>query len=117
MIARLKEWFAGFSDPHDVRIFRDRIVLRNTRTGRSIDRCAAKRFSSDRKLVADPDAATALLGEMIREMERARRFAMWPRASIHLMEPGYGAPSESEARTICETFETLGYQKVEIVRG
>ena len=111
MIARIKAWFEGFSDRYDVRIFRDRIVLKNLRTSRSLDRVATKRFSSDRLLVADPDAAAALLGDLIREMERARRFAMWPTASVRLMEPGL-APG---TRAIRAAFDAAGFRKVEIV--
>ena len=116
MIARIKEWLDGFSDQYEVRIFRDRMVLHNTRTKRSLDRRAMKRFSSDRMLVADPDAAAALLGSLIREMDQARRFAMWPTANIRLMEPGY-APSETEVEAIREAVDAVGFRRVEIVRS
>jgi hypothetical protein len=117
VIARFLAWHKSLSDHYEVCIFRDRIVLHNTRTGRSLDRRAATRFSSDRMLVADPDAAVALLGSLIREMEQAKRFAMWPTASVCVMEPGYGALAEAEARTIREAIETVGFRKVDIVRG
>ncbi len=100
----------------EVRIFTNRMIVRNVATGQSIARAATRPFSSPRLLIGDLDAAEQLLGEILKEMDGWRRlFRAAPNASFHPMEQCDGGLCPVEVQTLCDLGVRIGFTKLDIV--
>ncbi len=99
----------------EVRIFTNRMVVRNVATGQSVDRVAARPFSSIRLLIGDLDAAEALLSEIIKEMAGWRRF-LQPAGSITFVAAAQcaGGLCPVEAQILADLAVRVGVSNVEI---
>ncbi len=93
----------------EVRIFTNRMIVRNSGTGQSIARVAAKPFSSSRLLVGDLDAAEQLLNDIIKDMEGLRRFIRPAiNATFYSIEQSEGGLCPVEVQTLCELGVRIG---------
>ncbi len=99
----------------EVRIFTNRMIVRNVATGQSIARAATRPFSSSRLLIGDLDAAEQVLGEIIKEMAGWRRF-LQPAGSISFiaMEQCAGGLCPVEAQLLCDLAVRVGVNKADI---
>ncbi len=99
----------------EVRVFTNRLIVRNVDNGQSIARVAARPFSSRRLLIGDLDAAEALLGDIIKEMDGWRRLL---RPSIAMtmiaMEQCEGGLSPVETQILCDLAVRFGVSDVKI---
>ncbi len=99
----------------EIRLFTNRMVVRNVDSGQSIARVASRPFSSSRLLVGDIDAAEALLGEIVKNMDGWRRFIRPAvRASFYPMEQCEGGLCPVEVQSLCDLGLRMGFTKVDI---
>lgn len=100
----------------EIQIFTNRMIVRNIGTGQSIVRVATRPFSSRRLLIGDLDAAEALLGDMIKDMEGWKRFLRSPaKASLRPMEQSEGGLCPVEAQILADLGVRMGFSSMEIV--
>lgn len=100
----------------DIQIFTNRMIVRNVGTGQSIVRVATRPFSSQRLLVGDLDAAEALLGDIIKDMEGWKRFLRSPaKASFRPMEQNEGGLCPVEAQILADLGVRMGFDAIDIV--
>ncbi|NYT41326.1 hypothetical protein HZY97_11195 [Sphingomonas sp. R-74633] len=96
----------------ELRIYRDRMVLSDGKTGQQLDRRASMPFSSTRLLVADTDAAGELLKTMIREMAGHARWLSWPSAMMVPMDLCEGGLSAVELGALRTLGGEAGFRKI-----
>lgn len=100
----------------EIQIFTNRMIVRNIGTGQSIVRVATLPFSSRRLLIGDLDAAEALLGDIIKDMEGWKRFLRSPaKASFRPMEQSEGGLCPVEAQILADLGVRMGFNAMEIV--
>ncbi|OYW23958.1 MULTISPECIES: hypothetical protein [unclassified Sphingomonas] len=100
----------------EVQIFTNRMIVRNVGTGQSIVRVATRPFSSRRLLIGDLDAAEALLGDIIKDMEGWKRFLRSPaKASFRPMEQSEGGLCPVEAQILADLGVRMGFNSMDIV--
>lgn len=104
------------STSFEIKIFTNRMIVRNIGSGQSIARIATRPFSSTRLLIGDLDAAEQLLTEIIKEMDGWKRFFRTSiKASLHAMEQCEGGLSPVEAQTLCDLAVRMGFTQVDLV--
>ncbi len=100
----------------EIQIFTNRMIVRNVGTGESIVRVATRPFSSRRLLIGDLDAAEALLGDVIKDMEGWKRFLRSPaKAIFRPMEQSEGGLCPVEAQVLADLGVRMGFNSMDIV--
>lgn len=97
-----------------VRVFVNRIYVRNTATGKSLERKANEPFSTDRLLIGSFLEAEVLLRNILKEMFPIRLFLPTYKMVVQPMELSEGGISEVERRTLIDLCEQAGAQRIEI---
>ncbi len=100
----------------ELRIYRDRMILLDHRSGEQLDRKSPEPFSSRRLLVADTNIAGDLLGAMIREM-LSSRFMSWPTVTLVSMELCDDGLSMVELLTLGKLARDAGFRKAFVKEG
>jgi hypothetical protein len=99
----------------EIRLFTNRMIVRNSATGQVIVRAATKPFSSKRLLIGDLDAAEQLLGDIIKDMDGWRRFLRPSiKACFYPMEQSDGGLCPVEAQILCDLGVRLGFSAIDI---
>lgn len=96
----------------ELRIFRDRLVLSDQKTGRQIDRTATESFSTNRLLVADINSAGDLLKSMISEILGTSRLWLWPSVTMVPMELCEDTLTMVELMGLRKLGEDVGFRKI-----
>lgn len=96
----------------ELRIFRDRMILSDHKTGRQIDRVAAEPFSTNRLLVADLNSAGDMLKSMIVELLAHSRWLLWPSVTMVPMELCEDTLSMVELMGLRKFGEDAGFRKI-----
>lgn len=100
----------------EIQIFTNRMIVRNVGTGQSVVRVATRPFSSRRLLIGDLDAAEALLGDIIKDMEGWKRFLRSPaKAIFRPMELSEGGLCPVEAQVLADLGVRMGFNSMDIV--
>jgi len=102
-----------FSYQIEITFFANRVRVANARTGQTIDRTSARRFSSEHRMLADREVAARFLGELVRESERARPRLLprWPTASVTIAE---GPRTEYDRQEVHQLVADQGFRRVEV---
>lgn len=102
-----------FSIHFNATMSRDRVRLTNSRTGLTLDRKCERRFSSDHRLIADREAASAFLKNLIRESDgRSRLLRIWATANVSLSGESIIQADKDEVRQL---FVKQGFTKVRVL--
>ena len=82
-----------FTARYSAAVSRNHVHLTNIRTGETITGTSARSFSSENRLIADPEGAAKFISELIRELEGRRRwFCLLPTIDVTLT----GGPKTQE---------------------
>lgn len=102
-----------------IKIYRNRIVIDDPKSGRTIDRRAMIPFSSSRLLIADEKKALDVITEALREVvtTRERWLNFSPRAKLLAMEMCDDGLSPVEAECLHRIGTSLGFVSLEVNQG
>jgi hypothetical protein len=102
-----------FSIHFDATVSRDRVRLTNSKTGQTLDRKCKRSFSTELRLIADRDAASAFLKDLVVESDgRSRLLRVWATANVSLLgEPN----SQADKDDVRQLFVDQGFTKVRVL--
>lgn len=101
-----------FTNHFDAAIYRDRVRLTNARTGMTLDHNSDRPFSSERRFIADREAAFAFLKALLRESDgKARLLRIWVTANVSLSGE---QSSPADRDDVQQLFVELGFTKVRV---
>jgi hypothetical protein len=93
-------------------VSRNHVHLTNITTGETVTKTSSSPFSSDGRLIADPESAAAFIGELIRELEGRRRWLRFlPIVDVTLADGPRTPEDREEARRI---FVEHGFVRVRV---
>lgn len=101
--------------PYYIRIYKNKIEVKNLKTGQSITRVSAKEFSSNRLLLADFEVAEQFFRTVISEFSGSKLFTRSLKVAMQPMELIEGGLSPTEKRAFRDSAEHIGAIKMIII--
>jgi hypothetical protein len=100
-----------FSPHFDITFFPNRIRITDARKGRTLERSADSPFSSEHRMLAEPEDAAKFLNGLLREFSRGQSFLMWPTASVKIAE---GQDSRLDREEVRKLVVDQGFRRVDL---
>ena len=99
-----------FSVRYEIAFFRNRVRVRNLTTGEVRERAASPPFSCEHFLLGDPDRASRLVGDLLRETDRRRYLRIFAIADVAIND----SPRASDRANVVMLLKALGFSKIRL---